>query len=128
VTLTLNPREDLSYIGLDNRRVLQPGLFLVALGPDVDCRWVTTRRLLEGLKGSLGRKHDPSAIPLGGGDSPSPLRGGTRGGMMVLALCFSGDSCLTAWMMFSRQEIAGAVPELHARDLGRLRPRVRARV
>lgn len=38
VTFTLHPEEDLSYIGIEGRRVLESGLFYLGLGPAVDCR------------------------------------------------------------------------------------------
>lgn len=40
MTFTLTPEEDLSYIGIDGRRVLEAGDFYIGLGPEVDCRWV----------------------------------------------------------------------------------------
>lgn len=40
VTFTLVPEEDLSYIGVDGRRVLESGDFYLGLGPEVDCRCV----------------------------------------------------------------------------------------
>ena len=38
VTFTLSPAEDLSYIGVEGRRVLESGLFYLGLGPHADCR------------------------------------------------------------------------------------------
>jgi hypothetical protein len=38
VSFTLSPEADLSYIGIEGRRVLEAGDFYLGLGPQVDCR------------------------------------------------------------------------------------------
>jgi hypothetical protein len=38
VTFELSPERDLSYVGVDLRSTLEDGLFLLALGPEPDCR------------------------------------------------------------------------------------------
>jgi hypothetical protein len=40
VSFTLNPLDDLSYIGIDGRRVLESGDFYLGVGHEVDCRYV----------------------------------------------------------------------------------------
>lgn len=40
VSFTLSPEDDLSYIGIDGRRVLEAGDFYLGLGHEVDCRCV----------------------------------------------------------------------------------------
>lgn len=51
ISFMLDAAEDLSYIGVEGRRVLESGLFYVGLGPEVDCRCVRASATESGVVG-----------------------------------------------------------------------------